>query len=152
MVLAHSRGIAVISAYPILQKIWKLWRHCKPPGSLILTCCCASTHFKDFSCHHLLPNPHWVQILQPARHSLGLYYLFSRFLPLPAAPCLPFPAVSQHRPLGPAVFSLQREQGERTIPSVSAIPNVLCYILLCCTGRKKDVAEHSSMSKRNEAK
>lgn len=61
--------------------------------------------------------------------ALDFITFFIRFVP--ADPCLPLPAVSQHRPLGPAVFTLQGEQWERTIPSVSPIPNVLCYILLC---------------------
>lgn len=58
-----------------------------------------------------------------------------------ALACSPLPAFSscleQHRPLGPAVFSLQREEGGRTIPSVSAIPNVLCYILLCSAAQEE---------------
>lgn len=116
MVLAHSHAIAVISAHPVLQKIWKLWRHYKLPGSLILcwwsAAPCASIHFEDFSCHHLLPNPNWVHILQPARHSLGLYYLFRRFLPLPAAPCLPFPAVWNNTGLWDQLFSPCKERRE----------------------------------------
>lgn len=141
---ALSHGTAVTSACPVLQKMQ------------------SSGGFADADLLLPVPRLTWrVSAATPCSQTpaecrfcslQGTFLPFQQILALACSPLPAFPGVSPHRPLGAAVFSLQREQGEGTIPSVSAIPNGLCYILLCCTGRKKDVAEHSSMSQRNEAK